>query len=1609
MSNRIVIENAQTSGLITPSGEPLTRAYWDVPHTAVIEGFTTDISVNAGGTVNFKINVNNGAGSDYRIEIFRLGYYGGAGARGVAQILNTNAIDQDLPLFDESLGLVDAGNWLVTDSWDVPADAVSGVYLARVQRLDVNGQPIPGEANQIPFIVRNDGVAADIVLQTSDTTWHAYNGWAGELGNSNQAGPNFYGDAAGIVSHDPLPNSGSFAQNRAYAVSYNRPFITRDGTSPASGAHDYLFGADYAAIYWLEKNGYDISYISGVDTDRLGADYLKNYKSFISVGHDEYWSGDQRINVEEARDSGVNLLFWSGNEVYWKTRWETSISADGTAYRTLVCYKETWANGDQFASPEDYNNIDPSNIWTGTWRDTRFHESVDAEGNFIAGGPSYVHSITGLRSTCNCAENSLTGQLFGPDGTGEFGGALDVPPPFAGLRLWRDTAVAAGGALDLAPGILGYEWNTSPDDASRPAGLIKLSETTIPWGSIVTDQGNQGAPGIATHNLSLYRAESGALVFGAGTVFWSWALSDEHDSTPYGALIENQAIQQFTVNMFADMGIQPGVADAVLFSHGLTRASASADTVGATATLNAIASEVSALSTVLITGSATDDNGTPTDPTDDGKIAVVEVSLDGGASWRVAQGTSNWSYAWRPSTPGSYTITSRAIDDSLNITSLTLAQATVTVTAPITPESHSLFDPALPVNGQLFNDNMTYELGMTFRPNQAGSITELKYFRAAADANDTDVRLGRLWRRSDGALLATVTFTSSPGQSGWQAAALSAPLAVTAGTDYVVSYITDNNYISTPNFFSPANEVAFDGIDDNAFTDPFGILSAPQSTVVAGGGTGGNGVFRVGSGLTIPNETFRASNYWVDVTLAPAGSLPPVNGGAASFSITGTPAVGGTLIATTTADDPNGNGSFSYSWQSLESSFTEIPIWTPIGSDDNTLAISPAEEGKQIRLIVSYTDGQGFAESVATIPVIVTATPSTVSLFDPALPVNGPLFNDNTTYELGMTFRPNQAGSITELKYFRAAADANDTDVRLGRLWRRSDGALLATVTFTSSPGQSGWQAAALSAPLAVTAGTDYVVSYITDNNYISTPNFFSPANEVAFDGIDDNAFTDPFGILSAPQSTVVAGGGTGGNGVFRVGSGLTIPNETFRASNYWVDVTLAPAGSLPPVNGGAASFSITGTPAVGGTLIATTTADDPNGNSSFSYSWQSSSDGSTWSPIGTNASSIVLTPAEQDKQVRALVSYTDGQGFAESVATIPVIVTATPSTVSLFDPALPVNGPLFNDNTTYELGMTFRPNQAGSITELKYFRAAADANDTDVRLGRLWRRSDGALLATVTFTSSPGQSGWQAAALSAPLAVTAGTDYVVSYITDNNYISTPNFFSPANEVAFDGIDDNAFTDPFGILSAPQSTVVAGGGTGGNGVFRVGSGLTIPNETFRASNYWVDVTFAPAVGTSVNDDGPILGTEGNDILTFTTAVDAITGLDGADTFRLTTLTHSLLTTSSNPSFDRITDLEAGLDLIDAPINLTPATAINPTLLATPVSNLNATGAGSIGALLSALNFPASAAVAFTFNDPTASSRTFLALNNNTAGFDASTEAILEITGYSGNLTQLEIF
>lgn len=249
---------------------------------------------------------------------------------------------------DSTTGLVDCGNWAVSASWAVPSDAVSGVYIAHL----VN--PVNQDESQITFVVRNDASHSDLIFQTSDSTWQAYNTYGGS---------DFY---TGIPD------------GRAYKISYNRPFSTRGDNA----GRDFLFSNEFPMLQFLERNGYDVSYMGSLDTDRRGS-LLLNHKTFVSTGHDEYWSGQQRTNVEAARDAGVNLAFFSGNEVYWKTRWEPSIDGTATDGRTLVCYKETWANA----------KIDPTPAWTGTWRDPRFSPPADG------GRPE--NGLTGTAYTSN--------------------------------------------------------------------------------------------------------------------------------------------------------------------------------------------------------------------------------------------------------------------------------------------------------------------------------------------------------------------------------------------------------------------------------------------------------------------------------------------------------------------------------------------------------------------------------------------------------------------------------------------------------------------------------------------------------------------------------------------------------------------------------------------------------------------------------------------------------------------------------------------------------------------------------------------------------------------------------------------------------------------------------------------------------------------------------------------------------------------------------------------------------------------------------------------------------------------------------------------------------
>jgi hypothetical protein len=753
------------------AGNPASE--WDVSGAGdpTIQGFATQISVNRGGTIQFKVQTN---ATNYRLDIYRMGYYGGLGARKITSVSPSATLPQTQPscLTQASSGLLDCGNWAVSASWPVPSTATSGIYFAKLVRADTGG------ASHIVFIVRNDASASDLVFQTSDTTWQAYNTWGG---NS-------------LYQGSPGTNPG-----RAYKVSYNRPFNTRS----VDGGQDWVFNAEYPMVRWLEANGYDVSYISGVDSDRAG-NLITTHKTFLSVGHDEYWSGQQRANVEAARAAGVNLAFFSGNEVFWKTRWENSIDSSNTAYRTMVSYKETHASA----------KIDPSAEWTGTWRDPRFSPPADG------GRP----------------ENALTGTIFSVNsGTS----AIVVPEAEGKLRLWRGTTVASLGAGQFATmpnGTLGYEWDSDIDNGSRPAGLIRLSDTTVNNVERLVDYGSTYATGTANHALTFYKHSSGARVFGAGTVQWSWGLDANHDraGTPV-----DQRMQQATVNLFADLNAQPAT-----LQPGLSMATASTDNTAPTVVISSPAANANLqqVSTV-ISGTASDVGGA---------VGAIEVSVDDGVTWRPAVGRANWSYTWSPGVPGPVTIRVRAVDDSGNIGTPTTRTVTIAQAAcpcSIWPTTAPSVAPDVDPSGPIV-------LGTRFRSQSNGRITALRFYK---DPLNTGTHVGSLWSDS-GTLLAQVTFTNESA-SGWQTQTLPTPVNITANTDYVVAYLTSSGHYTGQDDYFASNGVSS------------GPLRAP-----ANGEGGENGLYIYSSTTAFPTQTYNSENYWVDVVFnyTSGDGTPPV-------------------------------------------------------------------------------------------------------------------------------------------------------------------------------------------------------------------------------------------------------------------------------------------------------------------------------------------------------------------------------------------------------------------------------------------------------------------------------------------------------------------------------------------------------------------------------------------------------------------------------------------------------------------------------------------------------------------------------------------------------------
>ena len=218
--------------------------------------------------------------------------------------------------------------WDENYSIKITTDWQSGAYIARF--TTTTGTKVTVE---VLFIVRpsDPGIATKILFQSSINTAQAYNGWGGKsLYDYN---------SDGVAS---------------YKVSFNRPMDPDD-----------FYRWELPFIQWLEKIGYTVEFCTNVDLHSDG-DLLNNYKLFLSVGHDEYWTWEMRDNIDLFINAGGNAAFFSGNVSWWQARLEAQDEIDN---RVLVCYRKAGLDPESYPKKtihwfEDGVNR-PENLMTG--------------------------------------------------------------------------------------------------------------------------------------------------------------------------------------------------------------------------------------------------------------------------------------------------------------------------------------------------------------------------------------------------------------------------------------------------------------------------------------------------------------------------------------------------------------------------------------------------------------------------------------------------------------------------------------------------------------------------------------------------------------------------------------------------------------------------------------------------------------------------------------------------------------------------------------------------------------------------------------------------------------------------------------------------------------------------------------------------------------------------------------------------------------------------------------------------------------------------------------------------------------------------------------------
>ena len=384
-----------------------------------IAGFSTETSVNRGQSVTLKVARPGGAGSA-DISVYRMGYYGGTGGRLVHSATNVAVTNGSLNCAGENpnTGLENCNNW--ANTYTIPAAALpaSGIYLVKLRDRANNNE------SHIVFTVRDDNRTpeSELLFALPVATYQAYNSFTDKSFYDNHSN--------GGITDTGGPRAAKLSFDRPYSNVFNKP--------------DWFLKADYSLVWWLERQGYDVSYTDSVAVHQ-NPNELQQHATLVLGAHDEYWSGEQLAAYKNARDAGVNIASFSANTAYWKVRYE-----DGG--NTIVCYKTV--QGSAFNGNGALGERPRPDGVTGTADDALGLDQVAGTADdrpqsstttFRDNGapPGDPNAPSGGRVGPNTPENSLFGAMYvGDNPPWSYpmrAPAANAQNEFAGDRIWRRT------------------------------------------------------------------------------------------------------------------------------------------------------------------------------------------------------------------------------------------------------------------------------------------------------------------------------------------------------------------------------------------------------------------------------------------------------------------------------------------------------------------------------------------------------------------------------------------------------------------------------------------------------------------------------------------------------------------------------------------------------------------------------------------------------------------------------------------------------------------------------------------------------------------------------------------------------------------------------------------------------------------------------------------------------------------------------------------------------------------------------------------------------------------------------------------------------------------